>query len=166
MIIRNEEEKDFKEVYTLVKKSFANAEHTDGNEHDLVEKLRKSDSLVLSLVAEIDKKIVGHIMFTKIKIGEREEVALAPLSVLPEYQKQGIGTKLIEKSHEILKNKNYEFSVVLGDYNFYEKSGYKKAEKFGIKPPFDIPSEYYLAINLQNKDTKLSETVQYCKEFL
>ena len=89
--IRQESQKDYKEVYMAVKTAFETAEHSDGNEQDLVVALRNSDSFIpeLSLVAVKEDKIVGYILFTKIKIENYEEIALAPLAVLPEYQKQG-----------------------------------------------------------------------------
>lgn len=82
MIIRQEQSNEFHSVYALVKAAFEGAEHADGKEQDLVDALRKGDSYIpeLSLVAEIDGKIVGHIMFTKIKIGNQIQLALAPLS--------------------------------------------------------------------------------------
>ena len=75
--IRQETPKDYEEVYNVVKTAFATAEHSDGNEQDLVVDLRKSNNFIpeLSLVAIKDNKIVGYILFTKINIGEYEEVA-------------------------------------------------------------------------------------------
>ena len=89
--IRQESQKDYEEVYRVVKTAFEMVEHSDGNEQDLVVALRNSDSFIpeLSLVAVKEDKIVGYILFTKIKIENHEEIALAPLAVLPEYQKQG-----------------------------------------------------------------------------
>ncbi|MCI8630845.1 MAG: N-acetyltransferase, partial [Firmicutes bacterium] len=80
MFIRKEEAKDYEAVYSLVKAAFSSAEHSDGNEHDLVNALRKSDAFIpdLSLVAEIDGKIAGHIMFTAANIGSDTVLALAP----------------------------------------------------------------------------------------
>ncbi|MDE6357391.1 MAG: N-acetyltransferase, partial [Eubacteriales bacterium] len=97
MNIRQETEKDYNEVFELIKKAFENAEHSDGNEQNLVTKLRKSTAFIpeLSLVADYNGKIVGHILFSKIIIGNSNQIALAPVSVLPEFQKQGIGAKLI-----------------------------------------------------------------------
>ncbi len=88
MKIRQEEDKDFDTVYKVIKTSFQSAEHTDGNEQDLVNELRKSDAYIpeLSLVIEINDIIIGYIMFTKVKIGDSVQLALAPLSVLPNYQ--------------------------------------------------------------------------------
>lgn len=99
MIIRKEEARDYENVYLLIKQAFNKAEHSDHNEHSLVNNLRKSEAFIpdLSLVAEIDNNIVGHVMFTKAKIKNTTVLALAPLSVLPEYQKRGIGLALIKK---------------------------------------------------------------------
>lgn len=94
MLIRKERSKDREIVYQVVKRAFESAEHADGNEQDLVDALRKSDAFIpeLSLVAEMDQKIAGHIMFTKAQVGDETVLALAPLSVLPGYQKRDIGS--------------------------------------------------------------------------
>ena len=125
--IRQENKEDYEEVYNVVKRAFESAEHSDGNEQDLVVNLRKSQNFIseLSLVAIQDKRIVGYILFTKINIGEYKELALAPLAVLPEYQKQGIGKKLIKEGHKIAKKLGYHYSIVLGSEKYYSKSGYK-----------------------------------------
>lgn len=88
MNIRQEMPTDYDAVYQVVKEAFANAEYTDGDEQNLVVRLRKSKSFVpeLSLVAVEDEKIVGHILFTRAVVNGIEGLALAPLSVLPEYQ--------------------------------------------------------------------------------
>ena len=103
--IRQENIEDYEEVYQVIKTAFETAEHSDGNEHDLVAALRNSNGFIpeLSLVAMKENKIVGYILFTKIKIGEYEELALAPLGVLPEYQRQGVGSELIKEGHRIAK---------------------------------------------------------------
>lgn len=90
MIIRKAETKDYEIIYSVVQQAFGSAEHADGNEQDLVNLLRKSDAFIpeLSLVAEMNGTIVGHIMFTKAMAGDKTVLALAPLSVLPEYQKK------------------------------------------------------------------------------
>ena len=165
--IRKESKKDYEEVYYLLKRAFEIAEHSDGNEQDLVVALRKSKNFIpeLSLVAIKDKKIVGYILFTKIKIGKYEELALAPLAVLPEYQKQGIGKKLIEKGHEIAKKIGYHFSIVLGSKDYYTKSGYVPAIKYGIIAPFEVASENFMAIKLNDFDKEIKGIVEYAKEF-
>ncbi len=167
MLIRQENSTDYNKVYDVVKKAFESAEHSDGNEQDLVVALRNSTAFIpeLALVAEINSQIVGHLMFTKIQIGSNIELALAPLSVLPEYQRQGIGTALMAEGHKIAKEKGFNYSVVLGSEFYYPKVGYVPAEKFGIKAPFDVPTENLMVLNLQGKDIQISGTVEYPKEF-
>ena len=165
--IRKETKKDYEKVYNLIKISFKTAKHSDGNEQDLVVNLRKSNNFIpdLSLVAILNNKIVGYILFTKIKIGEYEELALAPLCVLPEYQKQGIGKKLIERGHKIAKKLGYHFSIVLGSENYYPKMGYVPAIQYGIKPLFEVSNENFMAIKLNDFDKEIIGTVEYAKEF-
>ena len=165
--IRQENKKDYDEVYKVVKTAFETAEHSDGNEQDLVVSLRKSKNFIpeLSLVAIQDKKIVGYILFTKIKIGKYEELALAPLAVLPDYQKQGIGKKLIEKGHKIAKGLGFHYSVVLGSEKYYPKLDYVPASQYGIKAPFEVLDENFMAIKLNDFDKEIVGTVKYAKEF-
>ena len=165
--IRQESQKDYKEVYMAVKTAFETAEHSDGNEQDLVVALRNSDSFIpeLSLVAVKEDKIVGYILFTKIKIGNHEEIALAPLAVLPEYQKQGIGSMLIEQGHKIAKQLGYHYSIVLGSENYYPKFGYIPAIQYGIQAPFEVANENFMAMKLNDTDIEITGVVQYAKEF-
>lgn len=168
IVIREENNKDFNEVYEVIKSAFINAEHTDHNEHNLVNKLRGSEAFVkdLSLVAEDNSKIVGHIILTKIRIGNNESLALAPLSVLPNYQKSGIGSKLIIESHKRAKELGYNSIVILGHSDYYPRFGYKPASKWGIKAPFEVQDENFMAIELVKDGLKdVSGTVNYAKEF-
>lgn len=167
MTIRKEQPNDFDKVYQVVKTAFETAEQSDGNEQDLVNSLRKSSSYIpeLSLVYELNGDIVGHIMFTKLKIGDHIELALAPLSVLPEYQRQGIGTSLIKEGHRIARSLGYHYSVVLGSERYYPKAGYIPAENFGIKPCFEVPRQNFMAYKLSNNAPLISGTVEYAKEF-
>ena len=101
--IRQETKKDEAAVYDLIMEAFAAAEHADGNEQDLAAALRKGSSFIpeLSLVAEVDHRLAGHILFTRAKVGEDEVLALAPLSVKPQYQRQGSGTALIRDGQRL-----------------------------------------------------------------
>lgn len=170
--IRKEQLKDREEIYNIIKESFKSAEHSDGSEQDLVNRLRNSDSYIqeLSLVATCDKTIVGHIMFTKISIENKdlktESLALAPLSVLPKYQRQGVGSKLISEGLSIAKNLGYKSVVVLGSEKYYPKFGFKEAKEFGINPPFDVPSKNFMVIDLEPASLKyVNGVVKYAKEF-
>ena len=165
--IRKETENDYKEVYNVVKTAFETAEHSDGNEQDLANELRNSDNFIpeLSLVAIENNKIVGYILFTKIELGNNTEIALAPLAVLPEYQKQGVGSKLIEEGHKIAKKLGYHFSIVLGSEKYYPKFGYVPAIQYGIEAPFDVSSENFMAKKLNDTNTEIKGVVRYAKEF-
>ena len=167
MRIRQETATDYGVVYSLVKRAFACAEHADGNEQDLVDALRKGEAFIpkLSLVAEVNGEVVGHILFTKASIGENVVLALAPLSVLPEYQGKGIGTALILEGHRIAKDLRYTYSIVLGSETFYPRVGYIPAGHFGIKAPFDVPSENFMACRLNEPSPKIQGMVKYAKEF-
>lgn len=165
--IRQENIKDYKEVYNVIKTAFETAEHSDGNEQDLVVALRNGDGYIpeLSLVAETNGQIVGYILFTKIKIGKYVELALAPLAVLPEYQRQGVGSKLIKEGHKIAKSLGYHYSIVLGSENYYSKFGYIPAIQYEIKAPFDVTNENFMAIKLNNTNIEIKGMVKYAKEF-
>lgn len=151
MHIRQEQPNDYDLVYQVIKKAFEQAEHRDGSEQDLVTALRKSKSFIpeLSLVAVEDNKIVGHILFTKAFVSQTEVLALAPLSVLPEYQNRGIGLSLMKQGHRIAYALGYGYSIVLGHPKYYPKAGYIPASRYGIKAPFETEDENFMAVRLR-----------------
>lgn len=167
MIIRKETVADRDNVYYVIKRAFESAEHADGNEHDLVNSLRKEDAFIpeLSLVAEEEGKIVGHIMFTKATVDGKTVLALAPLSVLPEYQRKGIGKSLIREGHSLAKQLGYTHSIVLGSEKYYSSEGYVPAEDFGIKAPFDVPRENFMVYMITKNGDDLHGTIRYAQEF-
>lgn len=172
IIIRQETEKDYKLSETVVEKAFKNAEHTDHKEHLLVAKLRKSDAFIpeLSLVAELDGEIVGHIILTKLLIenegSKYDSLALAPVSVVPEHQNKGIGSELISESLKIAKELGFKSVIVLGHDKYYPRFGFKPASTWGIKAPFDVPDEAFMALELEDGSLEdISGTVVYSKEF-
>lgn len=167
MMIRQETISDHREVYALIAEAFATAEHADGNEQDLVVALRKGDAFIpeLSFVAEVDKELAGHILFTKAKVGNDVVLVLAPLSVKPRHQKQGIGTALITEGHKIAKELGYQYSLVLGSETYYPRVGYIPAAQIGIEVPAGIPTENFMAIKLQENAKRICGAVTYAKEF-
>lgn len=169
MQICQETPKDYKEVYALVKNAFATAERSCGIEQELVEKLRKGKSFVpeLSLVAEFDNCLVGHILFTEGLVGTEKVLILAPLAVLPEYQRQGIGQALIKKGHKIAKKLGYSYVVVTGSEKYYPKAGYKPAAKFGIEISANIAIApvNVMAVCLREGANILSGIFKFPKEF-
>lgn len=167
MMIRQERAGDHNTVYHLIRSAFKNAEHSDGHEQDLVAALRNSKAFIpeLSLVAISDGNIVGHILFTKVTVGEKSVLALAPLSVLPAYQRQGIGSALMAEGHRIAKKLGYEYSIVLGHPQYYPKAGYRPASLFGIKAPFEVPDDSFMALKLNPTAQPLNGIVEYDPAF-
>lgn len=167
LIIRQERAEDYDEVYHIVKEAFEGAVHSDGNEQDLVAALRKSRSFIpeLSPVAVEDGRIVGHILFTKALVQGVEVLALAPLSVLPGCQNRGIGLALVKKGHDIARRLGYEYCVVLGHSQYYPKAGYSPAGRYGIKAPFEVEEESFMAVSLNGSPNKLNGIMEYDKAF-
>lgn len=170
--IREEKTDDFKAVFALIENAFESLQWSDHKEQFLVERLRKSKSFIpeLSIVAEIGNKIVGHILMTKLKVkndqNEFDSLALAPVSVLPEYQANGIGGMLIEQAHKKAKELGYKSVILLGHEKYYPRFGYQRADKFGIELPFEVPKENCMAIELVTGGLKgVRGTVEYLKEF-
>jgi predicted N-acetyltransferase YhbS len=138
----------------------------------LIEKIRKGENFIpdLSLVAEINNRIVGHILFSKIKIvGDSifESIALAPMAVIPAFQKQGVGSKLIKKGMAKAKELGFDSIIVLGHKDYYPKFGFERASKWNIKCPFKVPEEAFMAIALTKKALEdKAGTVKYPDEFM
>lgn len=168
VFIRQEIKRDFSEVFELNSKAFA-----QDNEARLVNLLRNSDAFIpeLSLVAIAGNKIVGHILFTKISIvdaskNRQSSLALAPMGVLPEFQKQGVGGQLIRYGLSKARELGHSSVIVVGHEHYYPKFGFLPARKWGIKAPFDIPDNVFMAIELVRDGLKgIQGVVEYPKEF-
>lgn len=166
--IRQENKDDFNAVFEVNKFAFG-----QDNEANLVELLRQSNAFdpELSLVATLDNKIVGHILFTKIKIVnddkiEIESLALAPMAVKPEFQHKGIGGQLIKHGLDKARELQYKSVIVLGHENYYPKFGFVPADKWKIKPPYDVPTNVFMALELVTDGLKNTNgIVKYPKEF-
>ena len=160
--IRQEQIKDYEAIHKVVELAFRDMEDSDHNEPFLVDQLRQTDAFIpeLSLVAEVDEEIIGHILMTKVEIvSENKSVTslgLAPVSVLPEYQNRGIGSALIREAHKRATELGYGSVVLLGHKDYYPRFGYKQAIDSGIEFPFDVPHEYCMAIELRpnNREEK------------
>lgn len=172
IILRQESSNDFEDVFGVIESAFKNEQYSDNKEQFLVEKLRSSEAFIpeLSIVAEDNGEIIGHILLTIIKIKNDEKafesLALAPVSVKPVYQKRGIGGQLIKEAHRIAKAMGYKSVVLLGHETYYPKFGYELASKYDIKIPFDAPDENCMVIELIEDGLKgVNGTVEYAREF-
>ena len=114
-------------------------------------------------------EIVGHILFFPIMVKNVSHayptLALAPMAVLQEFQSKGIGKKLIKVGLEHAHKLGYTSVIVLGHPRYYPKLGFRPASQFGIKPPFEVPEEAFMAIELEEHALdEISGIVQYPKE--
>ena len=139
MIIREAVESDLDDVLSVERTAFGSDE-----EANLVKALLGDASArpFVSLLAFEGCRAVGHILFTKAHLKPEAPLSLsilAPLAVLPSYQKQGIGGKLIEYGLEVLSNSGTDLVFVLGHPEYYQKCGFRPAGRFGFKAPYPIP---------------------------
>lgn len=153
--IRKEIPKDHNWVIELTAKAFETMPFSEGDEDKLVARLRNAPGFIpeLSLIAELDGLIVGHILFTPLVIdnGQQqfESLVLGPVSVLPEFQKQGIGGKLIRAGHQKAVELGFRSVILIGHPEYYPRFGYKPASTWGIKTHYELPSDdVFMAIEL------------------
>jgi len=143
-------------------------EISDQTEHELVARLRNSNAFIpeLSLVAVKGVEVVGHVLFSRAAIGQSETLALAPVSVLPKHQNKGIGGALINEGLKQAKDHGFGSVIVLGHPGYYHKLGFKKASLWGIKAPWDVPDEVFMALELKPGALKeVSGVVSYSSAF-
>jgi len=172
-VIRKENPSDHNRVIELTVKAFETLEISNHNEGKLVDTLRKAPTFSeeLSLVAELNGQVVGHILFTPIRIENGQEkfesLILGPVSVLPEFQKMGIGGQLIRAGHQKAKELGFQSVILLGHPHYYPRFGYKPASTWGIKSPIPLPSDdVFMAVELTEEAlTNVSGTVVFPPEF-
>lgn len=119
------------------------------DEARLVDALRPSDAVLLSLVAERAGQIVGHALFTKVVLkqadgGSLTAAALGPIGVLPENQGQGIGSALIREGLARLRLSDLPFCAVLGHNDYYPRFGFETSAKYGIRCQWEVPAEVFM----------------------
>lgn len=144
-IIRCEYPDDLSRVRVINQSAFGRAD-----EADLVDQLREQGDVLLSLVAEVERRAVGHILFSRMFIdtagGARPAVALAPMAVLPSHQRQGVGGSLIRRGLELLRDGGEQIVIVLGHPEYYERFGFSCGKARMLESPF--PPEAYMALEL------------------
>lgn len=113
----------------------------------LVDRLRDEGDVLLSLVAVQDQRIVGHILFSRMFVDPLEAVALAPVAVLPEYQRRGIGENLIRHGLEHLRELGERIVIVVGHAGYYPRFGFSTEQARTIESPF--PRDVFMAMELE-----------------
>lgn len=142
MELRLENEKDYFEVENLTREAFWDVYRLGCSEHLVLNKLRQADSFIkdLDYVLIEDGKIVGNIVYTKMFTGtERkmsdEVIAFGPISVHPDFQKKGLGKKLIEYTLDKAKCLGYKAVLITGDNNYYNPLGFESACRYHVYLP-------------------------------
>jgi putative acetyltransferase len=147
MLIRTEEPKDQAAVHAVNVSAFETPA-----EADLVDVLRKEAHPIVSLVAEQDGAIVGHIMFSPVTLSGHAELkimGLAPMAVAPEQQNKGIGSALVRAGLERCKELGVGATVVLGHTWFYPRFGFTPSVRFGIGCEYEVPQDVFMVMELQ-----------------
>lgn len=147
MIIRNEEARDYPEIYQI------NCAAFDGNtEAELVSALRKAGVALVSLVAEENETLLGHILFSPVTIEHNPQrisaAGLAPLAVLPAFHGKGIGGKLIASGLDKCRALGIQAVVVLGDPAYFQQFGFSRADGFQLLCEYDAPPECFMALEI------------------
>ncbi|WP_092758705.1 GNAT family N-acetyltransferase [Rhodoferax sp. OV413] len=145
MPIRPETPADTQAIFALTERAFAGHPHSSGTEPHIVSALRAADALTLSLVAELDGAIVGHVAISPVTIsdGTADWYGLGPISVDPACQGRGLGSDLMRTSLERLAALGVAGCVVLGDPGYYTGFGFQV--KPGLVYP-GPPAEYFMAL--------------------
>ena len=148
--IRKELPEDIPAIRRVNRQAFG-----ENTEADLVNQLRENGALTLSLVALAEGKVVGHIAFSPVRIvggagEERNAIGLAPMAVLPEHQRKGLGSKLIREAFPILRKRGHTRVVVLGHPEYYPRFGFIPADQFGIRWEHDCPAEAFMVKELED----------------
>ncbi len=140
MIVRDEAPGDLDAIDRIVEAAFGQR-----GEADLVAALRLSGDAVLSLVAEDDTALLGHILFSKL-LAPDDSLALGPLAVAPEKQGQGVGTKLVENGLAKAAKQGWSAVFLLGDPAYYARFGFSISAAKGFKTVY--PTEFFMALKL------------------
>ena len=145
MILRKETAADVEVITEVTTAAFKNHPISNHTEQFIINALRDANALVVSLVAEMDERVVGHIAFSPVIIsdGTKGWYGLGPVSVLPDYQKQGIGKSLINEGLSLLKDMGGKGCALVGDPNYYKRFGFKNYPKLIHD---GVPQEVFLAL--------------------
>ena len=166
IVIREESPEDIPAVYRINEAAF-------GRSHEalLVKRLRDRKAIIHSLVAEEEGELIGHVLFSPIMIqGESGVVvvacALGPVAVLPEKQKEGVGSMLIEAGIKLCHRAGYAAMFVLGHPSYYPRFGFRPAGQFGISCAYKVPEEAFMVLELQEGALQgVSGVAHYHPEF-
>jgi putative acetyltransferase len=150
MIIRKETNEDIEAITEVTIVAFKTLTISNHTEQFIINSLRAAGALTISLVAEIDGRVVGHIAFSPVTVsdGATGWFGLGPVSVLPEYQKQGVGKSLINEGLSLLKDRGGRGCALVGDPNYYKRLGFKNCPELVHE---GVPQEVFLVLPFNEK---------------
>ena len=165
VLIRREEPADIDAVRSLNEQAFEGPA-----EAKIVDDLRESCSDIISLVAEEGGEVVGHIFFSPAELESGDErrigMGLAPMAVLPAYQRKGIGSELVKAGMAELEQRDYPFVIVIGHPEYYPRFGFEPASRHGIKCEWEVPDEAFMILILdESRIPEKGGTARYRHEF-
>lgn len=158
--IRPETQQDHQAVESILLSAFP----TDA-ESKVVNAIRENGNAVISLVAVLDEKVIGHILFSPVTTHPptpEKGLGLAPVAVDPVHQSQGVGSKLIRAGLQICIALQYDYAVVLGSPNYYMRFGFQKANSFGLQNEYGVDAEFMV---IKFKSLPGSGLVKFSDEF-
>jgi len=150
IIIRNEKDADVDTITEVTVAAFKTLEISNHTEQFIIEALRANDALKVSLIAELDGHVVGHVAFSPVTIsdGTQNWYGLGPVSVLPEHQRKGIGKSLILEGISRLKGLNAKGCCLVGHPDYYRKLGFKNLSGLVHE---GVPQEVFLGMSFDGK---------------
>lgn len=165
MIVRAEQPGDTEAIDRVNRLAF---EQPD--EAQIVARLRASDAFIpqLSIVAEEAGEVVGHILFTRVQLNPPSEVrviSLAPMAVLPEHQRRGIGSALVREGLEVAAELGEEVAVLVGHPSYYPRFGFELASRYGLTNPFPGTEDAFFVVALSDEARIPTGQVVYPPEF-
>ncbi len=164
--IRKEQAEDVHRIRFIHEKAFGRIQ-----EADVINKLHLNCHELLSLIALHEDQLIGHILFSPATIegdhGVLEGMGLAPVAVLPDYQRKGIGSKLVRSGMDILEKNSCPFIIVLGHPHYYPRFGFETASKYGVRCQWEgVPDEAFMILCLdKSKSNNVSGIARYRGEF-
>ena len=160
--IRNETAADALVIKAVTTSAFMNAPHTSHTEQFIVTALRKAGVLSISLVADAEGTVIGHVAVSPVSISNDASgwFGLGPISVLPEHQRRGVGSRLMREALRVLRGQGAAGCVVLGEPEYYSRFGFQ-ADPNLILP--DVQPQYFQAISLDS--SRPQGTVSYHQAF-
>jgi putative acetyltransferase len=146
IVIRNEMDADVAAITEVTVAAFKTLEISNHTEQFIIEALRAAKALPVSLVADVDGRVVGHIAFSGVTISDGTEnwYGLGPVSVLPEYQRKGIGKALIREGLSRLKRLHAQGCCVVGHPDYYRKFGFQNTSRLVHE---GVPQDVFLALS-------------------